>query len=72
MTMRKEIALLTQAWINWNNDPMGQRFGEHVLSTYFPGVRCPSIFYEQNSEVALDKLNDHLVYENHIVDWIEK
>lgn len=71
MSQVSDIALLSQAWMNWNLDNMNQRFGQYVINTYFPLVRCSSIFYEQNDEKARQMLYSHFILGENIKDWMD-
>ena len=66
-----DIAKLSQAWVNWNDDNRGMRFGQYMMSTYYPESRCPSVFYEQNARVAYNAIFEHIVMGNDVPDWVD-
>jgi hypothetical protein len=65
------IAKLSQAWINFHNDNSEMRFGQYMMSTYYPESRCPSIFYEQNDRVAYNLIFEHIIMGNDVPDWVD-
>lgn len=69
MSQASDIAKISQAWLDWNTDKRNLRFGQYVMNTYYPNVSCPSIFYEQNDNVAYQSLFEHLVLRTKVSDW---
>ena len=66
-----DIAKLSQAWVNFHNDNCGMRFGQYMMSTYYPESRCPSVFYEQNDKVAYNAIFEHIIMGNDVPDWVD-
>lgn len=69
MSQVSDIALLSQAWINWNDSNKRERFGQYVMNTYYTHAHCPSVYYEQNADSAYRMIFEHIVMGNDVADW---